>query len=121
MKCHNHSEIEAVGICKHCQKGLCLNCATDLEFGLACKDKHEQDVIFLHALIEKNKRAYESMPRASLFTPIFFLLMGSLFTFFGFTNGIEMFLILMGAGFIIFGVAIYIYNSNYFKNLNKDV
>lgn len=36
MRCFNHAEIRAVGLCKNCCKGLCHNCLTDVGNGLAC-------------------------------------------------------------------------------------
>jgi hypothetical protein len=30
MKCFNHSTVDAVGVCKHCNKGLCRECAVAL-------------------------------------------------------------------------------------------
>lgn len=38
MNCYNHSETPAVGICKHCNKGVCPDCLSDTGDGLACKD-----------------------------------------------------------------------------------
>ncbi len=42
MKCFNHHQIEAVGICIKCNKGLCPECAEDTETGLYCKGKCEE-------------------------------------------------------------------------------
>src|SRR5215813_13799910 len=42
MNCFYHSDRSAVGLCKVCTKGLCLECANDLEVALACRGKHEQ-------------------------------------------------------------------------------
>lgn len=59
MNCFYHFEIAAVGICKNCQKGLCVECAVDLENGLDCKNKCEDEVADVVSLIQKNKKAYE--------------------------------------------------------------
>ena len=42
MNCFNHPNIPAVGICKYCQKGLCMECALDLGHGIACKNHREE-------------------------------------------------------------------------------
>jgi hypothetical protein len=44
MKCFYHNDKDAVGICKSCEKGLCIDCAVDLGKGLACKNHCEEDV-----------------------------------------------------------------------------
>ena len=44
MKCFEHPEVDAVGICTACDRGLCAECATDMERGLACKDRCEHEV-----------------------------------------------------------------------------
>lgn len=54
MKCFNHNEIDASGQCKHCYKGLCKKCVTDLGHGLACKGVHEAEV-------EKIKNGYRNI------------------------------------------------------------
>lgn len=116
MKCHNH-EMDAIGICKHCQRGLCKECSIDLGHGLACKGVHEADVEALNSLIDNNKRAYESGPKATLFGPIFNLFMGFLFMFYGFDRGMNSLPFLLGVGFIVFGVVTFAYNSAYFKRV----
>ena len=30
MKCFNHHEHDAVGVCKYCMKGVCEQCATEV-------------------------------------------------------------------------------------------
>ena len=48
MNCFNHPGVPAVGICKACQKGLCMECAVDLGHGIACKN-HREEVERLNA------------------------------------------------------------------------
>ncbi|RJP47714.1 MAG: hypothetical protein C4583_16315 [Anaerolineaceae bacterium] len=47
MNCFNHLDVPAVGICKYCQKGLCIECAVNLEYGIACKN-HQEEVEMLN-------------------------------------------------------------------------
>ena len=35
MKCFYHQEKDAVGICKNCNRGLCNECLTEYDKGLA--------------------------------------------------------------------------------------
>ncbi|MBG0847962.1 hypothetical protein H3222_22455 [Pseudomonas chengduensis] len=119
MQCFNHPT-EAIGICKHCQRALCPDCCTDLNDGLACKGAHEAEVTHLNTLIQNTKKSYSSSPRASLFGPIFNIFIGISFLGFGIKNGSEPFLMTLGAGFIIFGLAIIAYNTKYFKKITTN-
>ena len=42
MKCFNHHQAEAVGLCIECNKGLCPDCAAGTETGIYCKGKCEE-------------------------------------------------------------------------------
>ena len=83
MICFYHPDKPAVGICKHCQRGLCSDCATFVDDVLACKDKHEMQVNELIELskqdILKSKRAGSDYVRNT----IFYGSVGVLFTVFG--------------------------------------
>lgn len=54
MKCFYHPQSDAVGLCKHCQRGLCPACACERDGGLACRDRHESQVDQVTALIRRN-------------------------------------------------------------------
>ena len=41
MKCFYHNNQDAVGVCRHCLKGLCNDCAVDFVDGIACKNTCE--------------------------------------------------------------------------------
>lgn len=44
MKCAYHPERDAIGSCLSCQRGLCSECAVDMDRGLACKGRCEPEV-----------------------------------------------------------------------------
>jgi hypothetical protein len=54
MKCFRHHEIDALGICKNCSKGLCSDCLADLKDGIACKDTCTARVEAINALISSS-------------------------------------------------------------------
>jgi hypothetical protein len=122
MKCFEHPEENAVGVCKHCQKGLCSTCAHDLGHGLACKGKHEKQVAMLNALIEKNAEVYKAAPINILIAPIFYAFMGLIFVIFGYgyRGGISSFTCILGIGFIIFAIVMYVRNRRLFGQTKKD-
>ena len=83
MNCFYHPEISTVGLCKHCQRGLCSECAAIVDDVLACKGRHEEQVRALEQLTARNlfqsKRAAFAYNRNA----IFYGLVGVLFTGFG--------------------------------------
>ncbi len=60
MRCFYHPETDAVGICKNCQKGLCMECAADVGNGLACKNRCEEEVKTTNKLREFSKITYRT-------------------------------------------------------------
>ena len=54
MKCFYHPNVDAVGLCKHCQRGLCSACGAERDSGLACRERHETEVDQVSALIRRN-------------------------------------------------------------------
>lgn len=44
MKCFVHPEVDAIGLCTACNRGLCGECAVDLRRGLACKGRCEHEL-----------------------------------------------------------------------------
>ncbi len=58
MNCFVHSIAPAVGICKQCGRGLCCDCAAEVEQSLACKGRCEAAVASLNELNDRAKTAY---------------------------------------------------------------
>lgn len=56
VECFYHEGRPAVGTCRSCFKGLCRECAADLERGLACRLRCEQDVRDLIATLDQSIR-----------------------------------------------------------------
>ncbi len=76
MNCFYHPQSVAVGICRNCQKGLCVECAVDLKNGLACKNKCEGEVTDVISMIQRNKKAYEYASESQLKFGFFWLIIG---------------------------------------------
>ena len=98
MRCFNHLETRAIGLCKHCSKGLCHSCANDLGFGLACRDLHEPEVTAVNEMVERATQAQVVNRSNKYLSPLFFLVLGSSFV------GYELYSGNRGAGFgFLFG------------------
>ena len=83
MVCFYHPDKPAVGICKHCQRGLCADCAIEIEDVLACKNRHEDEVRALEQLTARNLFQSKRVASAYIRNAIFYGLVGLLFTGFG--------------------------------------
>jgi len=113
MRCFNHPQSDAVGLCKSCSKGLCSACAADLDHGLACKGKHEEAVQILNGLVARSAKVYSVTPKSRFIAPLFYGFMGLIFAIFGYAQGgIVNLPFLMGIGFLVFAAVTYFFNRN---------
>jgi hypothetical protein len=123
MNCFYHPDKPAIGICNYCYKGLCSHCASDLDFGLACKEKHEDQVRATNKLIIFNTTPQKRLRRGQWFYPTFYTFMGAVFTYYGYERGgIDYFATILGIGFVVTGIGLYVYqkilNRKFLKEYN---
>lgn len=45
MNCYTHTDSSAIGICKSCYKGVCSQCAIEIENGLACSETCKNSIV----------------------------------------------------------------------------
>lgn len=100
MKCFNHPQNEAVGSCKHCFRGVCVQCARDSGVGLACSEVCEGEIKSLRALVERNKKLTAFAPKTHFRSALTLTLMAVVFIGFGVVSKIPF----MSAFLIVFGV-----------------
>jgi hypothetical protein len=79
MNCFYHPEKEAVGICKNCNKGLCITCVSEVTNGIACKGKCEQEVEMINELIQRQKPSFKRLRSSHNQNSILFGLLGIVF------------------------------------------
>jgi hypothetical protein len=83
MRCFNHQENWAVGLCKSCAKSLCHDCLTDLGGGLACKARCEERVTALieysDFAVKQGLRSYKRMDRNNKNSAFFMMSIGAIF------------------------------------------
>lgn len=84
MYCYRHPQTNANGICKSCNKGLCMQCAVDVENGLACKHSCEQYVKDINELIKLSKGAYNKTSSTYYRMAVIYGLLGIFFILFPF-------------------------------------
>ena len=115
MKCFNHPEIEAVGSCKFCYRGVCPQCAKDSGVGLASSEACESEVKAIHALVERNKKLTALAPKPYARNAFMMTLMAVTFTGFGLFSKIPF----MSAYLIVFGMVLFCGAALAFFNARK--
>jgi hypothetical protein len=121
MKCFTHRSVDAIGLCKNCQKGLCEACALDLGHALACRGACQTEAALIHAQVLTSRKLLAAQKRNRYLTPVFFGALGILFLlsdtissrFSWFTSG-------AGALFIAFAIAIHFANRRWTKTSRSD-
>ena len=83
MKCFYHNSLDAVGICKNCNKGVCIDCAADVTNGIACKNSCETEVEAINQIVYRSKTSYQKASSAYLRNAFIFLLLGIIFLIYG--------------------------------------
>ena len=83
MKCYNHPEKDSVGVCKSCQKGICMECSTLIDGSLACKDTCKEDVAVLNYIIGRGRKEYENLSSNKAPIRLLSIICGVIFLGFG--------------------------------------
>jgi asparagine N-glycosylation enzyme membrane subunit Stt3 len=83
LVCFYHPDKPAIGLCKHCQRGLCSDCAALVDDVLACKGRHEEGVRALEDMTKQNILKSRRTRSDYLRNAIFYGVVGTLFTVFG--------------------------------------
>ncbi|GAA0422354.1 hypothetical protein GCM10009133_33650 [Cocleimonas flava] len=117
MKCYNHHNHDAVGVCKSCLKGICTECATDIGGGITCSDECATNAKDSIALLKSTVASQKDFKKGGGYVaPIFFLLMGLGFIGFSlYKEGFGEFGYLFGGLFTLFGIAIAFLNYRHVK------
>ena len=117
MNCFVHNENVAVGICKACQKAVCLTCAIDTGRGLVCSNKCQSEVTELNEIEDKSKRIYGIGSSHKLLPTgiLLYLFFGIAFAGFGIFKILDkgkpdFFLFVMGGGFLLIGFIAWLRN-----------
>lgn len=115
MQCYQHQDRVAVGLCKACQKAVCLSCGQDTGRGLACGEACADEVKAINEIVDRSKQIYSigsksKLPATGIFLYAFFALAFMGFGLFPLSQGksAEWFLVIMGAGFLVIGVMGYV-------------
>jgi hypothetical protein len=127
MNCYYHPDRPAVGVCKHCQRGLCAEDAalvpsTTLRPGddsLACKDRHENEVREMDQWMARNILQSKRIGSVYNRNAIFYFLVGAVFSIYGYSQlrfaGLQgLFLLIVGL-FLLFAAGLNFFEGRKYK------
>jgi hypothetical protein len=116
MKCINHDNVDAVGICKYCGRAICKQCIlqNDLDV-IVCSQKCLDEVTLGQDMVEKAKVAYGLKPGRIPVNMILYFVFGAILFFLGLLiviggKSTGYYLIVPGVLFFIMG-CVYYYNQ----------
>jgi 3-mercaptopyruvate sulfurtransferase SseA len=114
MNCFYHPDKPAIGVCKHCQRGLCTDCAAVVDDVLACKKRHEDDVHMQEQLTARNLFQSKRVGSNYMRNAVFYSSVGIVFAAFGLWQykylGLQAVVFIMLGGFLLYAAA-----ANYFE------
>lgn len=120
MKCFYHQEKDAVGICRHCLKGICNECAVDFNDGIACKDRCEEKAIATSKMLQVNLTAQKGLKITRFLGPIFIIILGFIYIGWAwYCDELFEFMGMTGIVFFVFGLAILLHNLKYIRPTKK--
>ncbi|MBK3518481.1 hypothetical protein [Carboxylicivirga marina] len=104
-----------MSICKNCNKGLCHECLTEIENGIACTATCIDEVKLVNSLINRNKDSYKTASSAHQRNAYIYVSIGLVFLVWGYLlDGFFGFLTIMGVIFVI-GAIFSFNNANKYK------
>lgn len=121
MHCYTHQDQTAIGICKVCGKGLCINCAADLGESLACANQHETTAAEITAMVRQSIKVQSTAKKSIVMGPLFFTFLGACFVALGFMDNSRAATIfmLMGGAFVVFGLTLFLVNRRAFSSVSR--
>jgi hypothetical protein len=121
MKCFYHNESDAVGVCRHCLKGICAECAVDFGDGLACKDHCESKAKATAQLVANTINAQKGLKTGRLLGPSFAMVLGLIFLGWAlYCDNLVSFEGMAGLAFFTLGFLSLLYNFKYIKPINEN-
>lgn len=110
MKCFVHSQVDAVGTCRTCHRGLCRDCAVAEPGFIACHGVCAEQARRLETLVANNLQSYRTARSNVWLAPAFFAMFALIFLYFGFVRfdgGLNIATAMGGAFLIYSGVLLF--------------
>ena len=106
MRCYYHTASDAVAVCMYCHRGVCTECAAEVEKGIACKDRCEDEVATLMGYTAKLGQQLAVNRTSNLGWTALFLIIGLILTI----GGLAMFWLDAdrGQGVVVFATGVFL-------------
>ncbi|HTH46464.1 MAG TPA: hypothetical protein VMB21_03035 [Candidatus Limnocylindria bacterium] len=83
MKCFYHQTVDAVALCKSCNRALCPGCIAEVGLSCSCRNRCEADVATHNDLLERGRTAYQKTSATYLRSGVFMMVIGNAFVIVG--------------------------------------
>jgi quinol-cytochrome oxidoreductase complex cytochrome b subunit len=83
MRCFYHEIVDAVAICKNCNRGVCHECAIEFANGVACKNRCEAEVEAVNQMIDRSKTSHQKTSSAYSRNAVVYLMFAVVFGVWG--------------------------------------
>jgi hypothetical protein len=117
MRCFNHHDVDAVGTCRACGRGLCPNCVAEVEKAVACRNRCESDVATILAINRNSLQYARGTKQAHYLAPLMIIILGGVMAALGLTyRGFDL-AILGGGVAMVLGAALAVVQYRIAKGL----
>jgi multisubunit Na+/H+ antiporter MnhB subunit len=121
MRCFVHRDVEAVGTCRGCSKGVCAECVVDLGHSISCRGACEAKAQALHTQSMQSGVLLRAQRRNRFLAPALFIVMGIAIVLFAGGGGAPFnYGTVMGGGFILFGIVLAVLQQRYARELDRS-
>jgi hypothetical protein len=121
MRCFVHRDVDAVGTCRGCSKGVCAECVVDLGHSISCRGSCETKAQALHTQSMQSGVLLRAQRRNRFFLPALLLVMGiAIVLFAGGGRSAWNYGTVMGGGLILFGIVLAAIQQRYARELDRS-
>ena len=121
MNCFKHNHTSSIGICRHCFKGVCSECAIDFEDGIACSEYCLGKAKATAQVLSNTVLAQRGAKKGRFIGPSFLTILGLFYlAYAAYCNELFAFTGALGLGMFLMGTILFIYNTKYFKPIDEE-
>ncbi len=110
MNCFNHRTQPAVALCRACSKGVCPECLVEVQGSISCRGDCKVKVATMNRMVQQNAQILSTSNKTLKSAAVFVLFMGAIFLLFGLwqlkygSGFLAALLSVIGLGFVFSGL-----------------
>lgn len=101
MKCYYHHTKDAVGVCRHCSKGICTDCLSDTVNGIACTNSCAE-------IMKAASKGKKIDAVGGVFGVLCIFVAGGMTIYLSYVRGEHWFKLFMGVSLVVTGIFLFI-------------